>query len=176
MLFRFAILALLLFPCGEVAAQREPIGIPKDKSVGSSRNDPEQESSYREMLREMALKREEADYREHRSRAKETAQLAQELQETFARQKTFQGEDLKKLSRLEKLSRQIRSNAGGEENKDELKAPPTQVEEALAQLVKLSAELQKKIESTPRQVVSATIIKRANEVVELVKHIRSLYR
>ncbi|MDQ1558091.1 MAG: hypothetical protein QOD32_1151 [Pyrinomonadaceae bacterium] len=77
---------------------------------------------------------------------------------------------------MEKLSRQIRSNAGGEENKDELKEPPPQVEVALERLVKLSAELQKKVESTPRQVVSAAIIKRANEVVELVKHIRTLYR
>jgi hypothetical protein len=182
MLLRFAIFALLLIPCGGglaaqgQTAQRYPDNTHKDKAAGSSPNDPEQESSYKEMLREMALKREEADYKEHRSRAKETAQLASELQDTFARQKTFQGEDLKKLSRLEKLSRQIRSNAGGEENKDELKAPPQQVEEALERLVKLSAELQKKIESTPRQVVSATIIKRANEVVELVKHIRSLYR
>ncbi|MCA1564956.1 MAG: hypothetical protein LC803_04855 [Acidobacteria bacterium] len=123
----------------------------------------------------MELKREENDYKEHLSRAKETAQLAVELQEAFARRKTFQGADLKKLSRMEKLSRQIRSNAGGEENKDELKEPP-QVEVALERLVKLSAELQKKIESTPRQVVSAGIITRANEVVELVKHIRTLYR
>jgi hypothetical protein len=182
MLLRFAIFALLLIPCGGnlvargQTAQRYPDGINKNKPAGNSPDDTDQESSYREMLREMALKREENDYKEHRSRAKETAQLALELQEAFARQKTFQAEDLKKLSRLEKLSRQLRSNAGGEENKDELKEPPPQIEEALERLVKLSGELQKKVESTPRQVVSAAIIKRANEVVELVKHIRALYR
>jgi hypothetical protein len=128
------------------------------------------------MIKEMLLKREENNYKEHLSRAKENARLAVELQEAFARQKTLQGADLKKLGRIEKLSRQIRSAAGGEENKDELKEPPAQVEAALEHLVELSAELQKKVESTPRQVVSAAIIKRANEVVELVKHIRTLYR
>jgi phage shock protein A len=128
------------------------------------------------MLKEMALKREENDYREHLSRAKENARIAVELHEAFARRKTLQGPDLKKLGRMEKLSRQIRSEAGGEENKDELKEAPPQVEEALEHLVKLSAELQKKVESTPRQVISAEIIKRANEVVELIRHIRTLYR
>lgn len=182
MLLRFFIFLLLLVPCGGLAVQGQtapkyPVNIHKGKPAGINLPEsPEQDSPHREMLREMAHKREEEDYREHRARAKENAQLALELQEAFARQKTFQSPDLKKLSRMEKLSRQIRNNAGGEENKDELKAPPPHVEEALERLVELSGELQKKVESTPRQVVSAAIIKRANEVVELIKHIRSLYR
>ncbi len=156
--------------------QRYPTENHKSKPASNSPDDPEQDSAYREMLREMALKREQNDYKEHLSRAKENAQLAVELQETFSRQKTLESADLKKLSRMEKLSRQIRNSAGGEEDKEELKEPPPQVEAALERLVTLSTELQKKVESTPRQVVSATVIKRANEVVELVRHIRTFYR
>jgi hypothetical protein len=160
--------------------QKYPDGIRTTKPAGTSPagaspEGPEQDSPHREMLKEMELKREENVYKEHLSRAKENARLAVELQEAFTRQKTLHDADLKKLSRMEKLSRQIRSNAGGEENKDELQEAP-QAEAALERLVKLSAELQKKLESTPRQVVSAAIIKRANEVVELVKHLRTLYR
>ncbi|HEX8131618.1 MAG TPA: hypothetical protein VF527_21155 [Pyrinomonadaceae bacterium] len=181
MLLRVSIFALLLVACGNLAAQGQtaqkyPDAIHKNKPAGNAPDDPEQDLPYREMLKEMAIKREENDYREHLSRAKENAQLAVELQEAFARQKALQSTDLKKLSRMEKLSRQIRSNAGGEDNKDELKEPPPQVAEALERLVKLSAELQKKVESTPRQVVSVAVIKRANEVVDLVKYIRTLYR
>ena len=179
MLRRSLFFTLLLATCGCLAAQaqsvqRYPDQIQK-KSAGGD-DDPEQNYPQREMLKEMALKREENDYKEHLSRARENAHLAVELQEAFARQKTLQGPDLKKLSRMEKLSRQIRSNAGGEENKDELKETPPRVEVALERLVKLSAELQKKVESTPRQIISAAIIRRANEVVELVKHIRTIYR
>jgi hypothetical protein len=181
MLLRVLLLTLLLAPSARLAAQRRtvqkyPDDTHQSKPAGTSPDDPEQDSQHREMLREMALKREQNDYREHLSRAKETAELAVELQEAFAHRKTLQEADLKKLSRMEKLSRQIRNSAGGEENKDELKEAPPQVEAALERLVKLSAELQKKVESTPRQVVSAAVIKRANEVVELVKHIRTLYR
>jgi len=181
MLLRLLLSALLLTSCGSVAAQPQPAqkypdNVPRNKPAGKLPAEPEQDSSYKEMLKNMALKREEDDYKEHLSRAKENAQLAVEVQDAFARQKTLQSTDLKKLGRMEKLSRQIRNNAGGEENKDELKEPPPQVEQALERLVKLSAELQKKVEGTPRQVVSASIIKRANEVVELVRHIRTLYR
>ncbi|HEX8635008.1 MAG TPA: hypothetical protein VF703_12750 [Pyrinomonadaceae bacterium] len=181
MRLRVLLFSLLLADCGLLAVQGQttqkfPDNVRRSHPAVDVPGDPEQDSPRREMLMEMLLKRVENDYKEHLARAKENAQLAVEVQEAFARQKTLQGADLKKLGRIEKLSRQIRSSAGGEENKDELKEPPAQVGAALEHLVELSAELQKKVESTPRQVVSAAIIKRANEVVELVKHIRTLYR
>lgn len=174
--------ALLLLLCGSIAASAQtapkfPGNIPNDKPAsGRQEEDPLQTLSQREMLREMELKREESDYKEHLARAKENAQLAVELKETYSRQKALNEPELKKLSRMEKLARQIRSRAGGEENKDELKEAPPQLETALERLAQLSTELQKKVESTPRQVVSAAVIKRANEVVELVKYIRTIYR
>jgi hypothetical protein len=183
MSLRLVPLALLLSLCGSVAvaaqsAPKLPRGVNDKTAAGAPRDDddPSQTLSHREMLKEMEIKREESEYKEHLARAKENAQLAVELQETYARQKTLQAPDLKKLSRMEKLARQIRSRAGGEENKDELKETPQQMEEALERLARLSTELQKKVESTPKQVVSTAVIKRANEVVELVKYIRTLYR
>ncbi|HEX8458039.1 MAG TPA: hypothetical protein VF656_12135 [Pyrinomonadaceae bacterium] len=185
MLIKLFLFAFLLAPTGGArlvaqgrTPQRYPTDINKNKPTARTPGDPDdpQDARHNEMLKEMALKREQNDYKEHLSRARENAQLAVELQEAFTRQKTLQEVDLKKLSRMEKLSRQIRNNAGGEENKDELKEAPPQVEAALERLVKLSSDLQKKVESTPRQVVSAAVIRRANEVVELVRHIRTLYR
>jgi hypothetical protein len=179
---RVSIFALLLVACGYCLAvqgqttQRFPDTIRKDKPAGNVSEDPDLELTQQEMLRAMAIRREESNYKEHVSRAKENAQLAVEIHKAFTTQKALQNSDLKKLSRMEKLSRQIRSNAGGEENKDELKEMPPQLEAALERLVDLSAELQKKVESTPRQVVSAAVIRRANEIVELVRHIRTLYR
>jgi hypothetical protein len=174
-------LAPLLVLVGSVvvsgqSAPKFPTGVRNDKPAAGTPDDPSQTASHREMLKEMELKREQGDYKENLARAKENAQLAAELQETYAREKTLQAPELKKLTRMEKLARQIRSRAGGEETKDELKEAPQQIEAALERLVEISKELQKKVESTPRQVVSTAVIKRANEVVELVKYIRALYR
>ncbi|HLL71472.1 MAG TPA: hypothetical protein VK363_08575 [Pyrinomonadaceae bacterium] len=182
MFLRITFLAFMLMLCGvSLAAQSQPApkiprAIRNERPIGNQTEDPEQNASHREMLKEMELKREAGDYKEHLARAKENAQLAAELHETFTRQKTFEAADLKKLGRMEKLARQIRNRAGGEEDKEDLKEPPQQIEATLKLLADLSAELQKKVESTPRQVVSASVIKRANEVVELVRHIRTLYR
>lgn len=174
--------ALLLALGGSVAVSAQsapslPGSIQNKSASGAPKDDDSQQTvSQREMLVEMAIKREEGEYKEHLARAKENAQLASELQETYSRRKTLEAPDLKKLSRIEKLARQIRSRAGGEENKDELKETPQHVEAAFERLARLSTELQKKVESTPRQVVSTAVIKRANEVVELVRYIRAVYR
>ncbi|MGI9104960.1 MAG: hypothetical protein ACR2G4_01780 [Pyrinomonadaceae bacterium] len=124
----------------------------------------------------MEIKREENNYREHVARAKENAQLGVELREAFALQKTLHESEIKKLSRMEKLARQIRNRAGGEDDKDEAKDPPPLLETAIGRLAEISEELQKKVETTPRQIVSAAVIKRANEVIELIKYIRLHYR
>jgi vacuolar-type H+-ATPase subunit I/STV1 len=181
MSLRSLLTALLLLLCGSITAAAQtapkfPGNIPNDKPAAGTQEDPLQPLAQREMIKEMELKREAGDYKEHLARAKENAQLAAELKEIYSRQKALHEPELKKLSRMEKLARQIRSRAGGEENKDELKEAPPQIEPALERLAELSTELQKKVESTPRQVVSAAVIKRANEVVELVKYIRTLYR
>lgn len=183
MSLRLLPLALLLALCGSVAVSAQsaptlPRSVNNKSAAGAPKDDDDtaQTSSHREMLKEMEIKREEGDYKEHLARAKENAQLAVELQEIYSRQKTLEAAELKKLSRIEKLARQIRSRAGGEETKDELKETPQHVEAALERLARLSTELQKKVESTPRQVVSTAVIKRANEVVELVRYIRTLYR
>lgn len=178
---RILIAALCLVLLGSVAASAQinvkPPQLPsaRPQTPGRPPDDPMQNSSTREMLKEMELRREENDYKEHIARAKETAHIAAELQEAFARQKTLSAPEVKKLSRMEKLARQIRSRAGGEENKDELKEIPEPAR-AFELLATLSSELEKKVESTPRHVVSSAIIKRANEIVELVKHLRTIYR
>ena len=149
---------------------------------GTQRNDPNlpenQNAPHREMIKELEIRREEGEYKQHVARAKENAQLAVELRETFTHEKNLQAPDIKKLSRMEKLSRQIRSEAGGEEVKNDAKdsPPPPQPEEAFRRLAELTADLQKKVEKTPRQVVSAAVINRANEIIELLKYIHTLYR
>jgi hypothetical protein len=152
-----------------------PPDVQKGSAAGDDSKDEHQNSSHLEHLKKMEIKREESNYREHVARAKESAQLAAELREAFGRQKALHETEIRKLARMEKLARQIRSKAGGEESKDEAKSLPP-LETAIIRLADLSIELQKKVENTPRQIVSAAIINRANEVIELIKYIRLIYR
>jgi mRNA-degrading endonuclease RelE of RelBE toxin-antitoxin system len=88
----------------------------------------------------------------------------------------FSPTEKKKLERLEKVTRKIRSQAGGSDGDDEDEQPPAQMDAALKRLSEASTELRKAVEKTPRQVVSATVIERANEILEIVRFLRNSIR
>jgi hypothetical protein len=125
------------------------------------------------MLVRQEIKAAEKEHQENIDRAREAAQLSTELRDSFLNNKAFVHDDLKKLERLEKITRKIRSEAGGNEGDVTLDNPPTGLESALSRLADVSDKLKKGVEKTPRQVVSATVIERANEVLELIHFVRS---
>lgn len=147
------------FPSASKERESSPLGSPED-----------------ELRQRAAIQHGEATYRESLARAREGAQLGAELRAAFEQNKAFTREDLKKLERLEKLARKIRSSAGGSDDDAELSDPPQRLDAALSRLSELSAELSKNVEKTSRLVVSASVIERCNELIELVRLIRTLPR
>jgi GTP cyclohydrolase I len=121
-----------------------------------------------------AIKRDEESYQANLERAKEGAALGAELRAAYARNKSLSREDVKKLERMEKLARKIRSGAGGSDDDEQLKDPPQRLEEALVRLAEISDALRKNVEKTSRLVVSASVIERSNELIELIRLIRTL--
>jgi hypothetical protein len=57
-----------------------------------------------------------------------------------------------------------------------LENPPTQIGPALARLAEISDKVRKGVEKTPRQVISASVIERANEVLEIIRVIHTFIR
>jgi hypothetical protein len=134
--------------------------------------DPAQEPR-EEMLREMEVKRAENTHKQNIERAKESAQLSAELRDAYAQRKTLGETDVKKLARMEKLARQLRSESGGSDDDEPLKDPPHDMAATLARIVDITGDLRKSIEKTPRQVISAGVISQTNELIELVRLARS---
>jgi hypothetical protein len=77
---------------------------------------------------------------------------------------------------MEKLARAIREQAGGDDDKEEMKELPPDPGTSFVQLQKLSEELNTKVEKTPRHVVSTSIINTANKLLDLIRHIRSTFK
>ena len=82
----------------------------------------------------------------------------------------------KKLEKLEKLAKRIRSEAGGSEHEVSIEKRPNDLVEAMDCVAKVSASLNEKVQETPRQVVSATIIDEANVLLELIRIVRTFCR
>jgi vacuolar-type H+-ATPase subunit I/STV1 len=147
-------------------------------SVNKSRNESDTMigSPQAEMLERHRIKSEQKEYEENLERAQEAAQLSTEIRDAYLHNRTFGRTEQKKLERLEKVTRKIRSEAGGSDGDVTLENVPSQIEPALARLAELSDKLRKVVEKTPRQVVSAAVIERANELLEIIRYIRGYTR
>ena len=129
-----------------------------------------------EMRAKHAIKLAEKEHEENLDRAREIGQIGKELQECAKNTSALDREFLKKVERLEKLTRKIRGEAGGEDEEVKLPKRPTDTASAIMQLAEASETLSKDVQNTPRQVVSASVIGNANVLLELIKIVRGYTR
>jgi len=129
-----------------------------------------------EMLARREIKFAEKERKENLERAREAAQLGAEVHEAFAKNQTLGRTEIKKIERLEKLTRKIREEAGGSSGDVTIEDVPRDLNSALGKLEELSEEMRKGVEKTPRQVVSAFVIERTNQLLEIIRYVRSFLR
>jgi len=153
-------------PAGQLGADNQDPNDRETPSIGSMEE---------ELKAKRRIKLEEKEYRENLDRAREADRLSIELRNSYEKNKSFTREDTKKLERLEKLTKKIRSEAGGSDEDDLLDNPPNELQLTLSRLAQMTESLRKIVEKTPRQVISATVIQQANTVLQLVKIARNLF-
>ena len=127
-----------------------------------------------EMRAKRAIKLAEKEHEENLERARELAQLGKELHEGLKNKASVDRTSLKKLERLEKLTKKIRGEAGGDDEEVSIIDRPSDMASALAQIAEASETLSKNVQNTPRQVVSASVISDANVLLELIRLLRLL--
>ena len=172
---------LVLFACSfAVSPQtRPPIPLPSpdpsstEKKSQSSDDLPNLGPMEEEMRAKRAIKLAEKEYQDNLDRAREAAQLGAQLRDSYKQNRSFGREDNKKLERLEKLAKRIRTEAGGSTESTTVDDPPHELEATLVRIAELSECLRKTVEKTPRQVVSASVIEQANVILELIKLARN---
>ena len=151
----------------------------KDSSRDGSKDkdDVRYGSPEAEMRSKLEIKEEKKKYDEHVARAKEVSQLACQVSSSFETHKTFSNDDEKKLERLQKLTKRIRNDAGGAEDDDDLdKDIPAGMDQTLKKVSEMADELEKLVEGTPRNVVSAAVIDQANKLLGMLQHVRGTAR
>jgi hypothetical protein len=175
---RFIILgcALFMLSAGTTAAQssQEKTPLPPRPQSPSRDGDQTPLSNLEEELRaKRAIKMAEKDHEETLDRAKEIGDLAKQLQDGLKDKTTIDRESLKKLDRLEKLTKKIRNESGGENEEVKIIDRPADITGAVNQIAESAEALSKAVQDTPRQVVSASVIGKANVLLELIKLLRA---
>jgi len=133
-----------------------------------------QTSPAAEMLAKRRIKLEENQHKETVDRATEASKLGNELVESFQKTQKLEQQDFKKIDRIEKLAKKIRDAFGGTGEDVEIENTPHDVSSALLKLRDLSCDLQDRIGKTSRMEISAAVIERTNELLEVIKIIRSM--
>ena len=132
-------------------------------------------TTFEEELRaKRAIKLAEKEYEDNLNRAKEISQLVEAIKNDLKDRTALDREDTKKIDRLEKLTKKIRGEAGGEDDDVQISNAPADITSAVSQIADNAEQLSKDVQKTPRQVVSATVIDRANVLLQLVKILRGL--
>ncbi len=178
-----AFLSLLVFGTFIVAgAQTRPQNFPTPPEFPNVEKpkSPEDKSGLGSIDEEMRVKQSikllEKEYKQNVDRAREVAELGAELRDAAKEGKPFGREETKKLERLEKLTKKIRDEAGGSDEEASLSNPPGKLESALSRLADVADSLRKVVEKTPRQVISAAVIEKANVLLQLTRITRNLFR
>lgn len=150
----------------------EPININKSRS---SDDKPTLGSMDDEMRVKQSIKLLEKEYKQNVERAREAAELGAQLRDALKEGRPFGREETKKLERLEKLAKKIRDEAGGSDEEDVIKNPPSKLDSALSRLADIAESLFKTVEKTPRQVISAAVIEKANALLQLARVTKNLF-
>ena len=132
-------------------------------------------TTFEEELRaKRAIKLAEKEHEDNLNRAKEISELGQAIKNDLKDRTALDRDDAKKIDRLEKLAKKIRGEAGGEDDDVQISNAPADIPSAVTQIADNAEQLSKDVQKTPRQVVSAAVIDRANVLLQLVKILRGL--
>lgn len=126
----------------------------------------------KETLAKGRIDREKKDYEELVRRGEEAAKISDELSKSFAKQNKLSSEDQKKLDRLEKLAKKIRSELGGDGEDDSDENRPSSTSAAIKMLQETTTNLVGMIKENTRYSVSVAAIETSNALLKVVRLLR----
>jgi len=175
-----AILVFLILFCSSLAAAQIPRPSPTPPPGpidGTIRQDTAPLTTFEEELRaKRAIKIAEKEHEENLARAKEIAEIGKELKDSLKDKTVLDHDSVKKVERLEKLTKKVRGEAGGEDEDVEIPNRPSDLPTTVKEIADATESLSKNVQDTPRQVVSASVIDKANVLLELIKMVRNFAR
>ena len=171
------LVAAMLLTCTAMSVSAQTPPVPAGSTTDKRSGDSGPLTTFEEEIRaKRMIHMAEKEHEENLKRAREISQLGQDLKECVKTKANFDRDNAKKLDRLEKLTKKIRGEAGGGDDDVQIIDVPSDIPSAISLIADNAELLSKDVQNTPRQVVSASVIDRANVLLELVKIVRRFFR
>lgn len=171
MFFKFIRVGFLIALAFGAAVSINAQGVDASTRDGKPSNE-ELPKNIRENLEKQRIEQEEKDYKELLKRGEEALKLSEDLGKSFTANNKLSSEDRKKLERLEKLVKKIRSDLGGDDDDAEEDEAPATVSDALKFLQENTVKLVGELKKSTRHSISAVAIHSSNLLLRVVKFIR----
>ena len=125
----------------------------------------------KESLAKQRIEREKKDFAELIERGEEALKISSELEKSFTVNNQFSSEDQKKLDRLEKVVKKIRSEIGSGDD-DDAEDKPLSMLNALKTLQNSTLKLVDELKKTSRYSVSVIAVESSNALLRVVRFLR----
>ncbi len=167
--FRLIFIVFLVSTAAVCANAQFPDASATGRDSGSKEDLPK---NVKETLAKGRIDREKKDYEELVQRGEEAAKISAELSKSFTKQNKLSSEDQKKLDRLEKLAKKIRSELGGDGDDDSDDDKPSSTSAAIKMLQETTTSLVGMIKENTRYSVSVAAIETSNALLKVVRLLR----
>jgi ElaB/YqjD/DUF883 family membrane-anchored ribosome-binding protein len=159
MLISFASLTI----CAQYDASTRD-GRPKDEDLPKS---------IKENLAKGRIDKEKKDYEELVQRSEDALKLTEDLEKSFSSNNKLSSDDYKKLERLEKLVKKIRSDLGADEDEAKVEEKNlSTLESAFKSLKENTIKLVDELKKSTRYSISVIAIESSNVLLKVVKFLR----
>jgi len=138
---------------------------------GRPRQEEDLPKSIKENLAKGRIDQEKKEHEELLKRGEEALKLSGELEKSFAANNKLSAEDFKKLERLEKLVKKIRTDLGGDDDED-VEDKPSTLENAFKSLQENTVKLVDELKKSTRYSISVIAIESSNVLLKVVKFLR----
>ena len=130
-------------------------------------------TNIQESLAKGRIKRAEKEYQELLERGEEAARLGEEIGKALESGQKLSTADKKKLERLERLVKRIRTDLGGQDDDQrEEKDRPLTVASVVKNIQEDTASLLSEIKKIGRHTISVIAIESSNSLLKLIKFLR----
>ena len=169
MLNNFSRLFLIIFFIAATVAAAVAQSDASDRDPNHKEDVPK---GIQETLAKQRINREKKDFAELLKRGDEAIKLSDELEKSYVKNNMFSTDDQKKLDRLEKVVKKIRSELGANDDDDQAVEKPLSLLNALKILQTNTVQLVDELKKNSRYSISVVAVESSNALLSLVRFLR----
>lgn len=169
------ILVTALLAFASDAAYSQPAQVPDNtpQVLGKS-EDIQKPRGFGETMMKMRIEKEKKDFAEMLERGEEALKISEQLEKSFAVDGRLTRDNYERIAKIEKLTKKIRSELGGDDDDDDEDKPdqPLSEADAVKSLRERVVGLYDALKKTSRFSISAAAIEGTNAVLKIARFLK----